>query len=69
MRNVCDVPEHPAVLAMERDGCLPERRGAEHHCQACGGGIFPGEKFYLVNDRAFCEDHWEEALEEAKEYA
>lgn len=62
-------PDHPVIAAMERDGCLPDRPGYVRRCHACAGAIYPGEKYYLLGDKAFCTDHGDEALSEVTEYA
>lgn len=64
-----DFPDHPVIAAIEANGCLPDRPGWVCRCRACDGPIYPGEKYYIVNDKAFCEDHGEQALEEVTEYA
>lgn len=64
-----DFPDHPVIAAMERDGQLPDPPGWVRHCRACGAAIYPGEKYYLVDCKAFCEDHGAQALEEVTEHA
>ena len=64
------IPDHPIIRAMERDGCPPEAPGFRFRCSCCEAPIYPGERFYRIDDdTAFCEEHFREALQEVTEYA
>ena len=68
-KQMSAIPDHPVIRAMERDGQLPDTPGWVCRCSACQGAIYPGEKIYRVNDKVFCDDHGEQALEEVSDRA
>lgn len=62
--------EHPDITAAQLTGYpKPTYMGPALKCDDCGSPIYPGEAFYELDEKVYCEGCIDCAVRERKRYA